>query len=469
MTEENTNPTTPAAAYTPSPQALFNQAINSGDLKAADAALKNGADINLELSQNGQNLLMKAVNASDYELTKWALDRNAQADTIKNSSTPLIRAVDNKAFSVARLLLERGADANFPTMDKGPNGAAGKPAQLPLHRAAFNGNEPMVRLLLRHGADINAPARDGANALWFAATNRRGRMTNLLLDAGANPDAIFDDRKTQFMPHPMYGGGNLRNGKFTTALHEFKTYQMRDPLILEERIAINRALLDAGADVHMKDSEGKTPKQAIETQENGASMAALFKQYEQLKPFDPASITTLRRKNLFSLDENGNALLDSPSTWKHFDAIADHLKSIGEPLRVEDMHAKNMSGKTWLERGVECFAVQDIIKHLAPAHEPNSMNKLFKATRPDVVAADVETMPDALRAAASRLQLNRIFAPKLWEGRTKGEFSTLYGAVPENLRDDISNYQRTLVSLPAQRPTQGKGIGRYEVGGGFSR
>lgn len=470
MTEENANPQ-PVAAYTPTPQALFNKAITDGDLKAADAALKDGADINATISDSGGNVLMKAVNASDYDLTKWALDRDAEPNTIRHSSTPLIRAVDNKAFSIARLLLDRGADANFPTMDKSFSGVTGKPTQLALHRAAFNGNEPMVRLLLRKGAEIDAPSRDGANALWYAATNRRGRMTNILLDAGAEPNGVYDTLKTQVVTHGYYGGGAMNNGKFTTALHEFKPYQMRDPVVLEERLNINRALLDAGADVNLKDSDGKTARQVVETQENSAPMAALFAEYEKYKPFDPEKISTLRRKQLFSLDENGNTLLDSPATWKHFDAIATHLKSIGEPLRVEDMHASNTKGKSWLERGVECLAVQDIIKHLAPAHEPNSINKLFKATRPNIDAADVETMPDGLRAAANRQQLGRIFSPDAWAGRTKGEVRTLYGAIPEAFREDISNYQQIQLSLPSQRPTQGKGIGRYEVGGdgGFGR
>lgn len=482
MTEENTN-TTPAAAYVPSPQVRFNQAIAANDLKAAEVALKDGADIDMPLTDGGANVLMKAANDSatnkdeSYKLAKWALNHGADANTIKNSSTPLLRAVESKALPLARLLLDNGANPNFPDMDKSRiGGTIGRPAQLPLHRAAFNGNEPMVRLLLRKGADINAPSRDGATPLWYAATNRRVRVSNILLDAGASPDAVYDDRGT-VQYHPMSGTA-YNNGRFKTALHEFQTYQMRDSLMYEDRYNINKALLDAGADVFIKDSTGKTPRQAIETQENGARMAELFKTYEQYKPFDPEKLPGLRRKHLFALDENGNTLLDSPSTWKHFDAIATHLKGIGEPLKMEDLHAKNKDGKMWLERGVECLAVKDIIKHVAPAHEPDSLSKLFKATRPIGEATDVDLMPDALRTAGRRMQLGRIFSPELWEGRTKGEVRTLYSAIAEGFHDDITSYQQIQLNLPAQRPGQGKGIGRYEVGkdfggkdvgGGFSR
>ncbi|MBM3618864.1 MAG: ankyrin repeat domain-containing protein, partial [Alphaproteobacteria bacterium] len=143
MTEENTNPT-PAAAYVPSPQVRFNKAIADNDLKAAEAALKDGANIDLPLSDGGANVLMKAANESQtnkdesYKLAKWALEHGADPNTIKNSSTPLIRAVESKALPLARLLLDNGADPNFPDMEKARIGSTiGRPAQLPIHRAAF--------------------------------------------------------------------------------------------------------------------------------------------------------------------------------------------------------------------------------------------------------------------------------------------------------------------------------------------
>jgi hypothetical protein len=69
--------------------------------------------------------------------------------------TPLMEAVSHNHYSVAALLLERGADVNVRNDE----------AETPLMVAAFDGNVRMAELLVQRGADIDARDNEGETAL----------------------------------------------------------------------------------------------------------------------------------------------------------------------------------------------------------------------------------------------------------------------------------------------------------------
>ncbi len=93
--------------------------------------------------------------------------------------TPLHRAVAASAPEVVRLLLDRGADPNWPEGANAPRGAA-------LHAAARAGDRPVVELLLAHGADPNGWI-DSAGSATYAA--RTPELRALLIAHGGTLDA----------------------------------------------------------------------------------------------------------------------------------------------------------------------------------------------------------------------------------------------------------------------------------------
>ncbi|XP_014673039.1 PREDICTED: putative ankyrin repeat protein RF_0381, partial [Priapulus caudatus] len=125
-----------------------------------------------------------------------------------------------------RLLLEAGAD---------PNGAKTERGAIPLMRAVTEPDEAMVRMLLSHGADANAAYFHGWTSLFDAANYGLLYIMHLLLEAGADPNAV-----------------NSRNGE--TSLH----------ILLRSRhsgrLDIVRLLLKAGADPNVAETQtGETP------------------------------------------------------------------------------------------------------------------------------------------------------------------------------------------------------------------
>lgn len=97
--------------------------------------------------------------------------------------TALLAAVSTQDVSVAKLLIQHGADVNFP--------ASGPVKRTPLQRAAEVGSMKMVSLLLEHGAEVNAPpARNGGGtALQLAATGGYIAIVWELMTKGADVNA----------------------------------------------------------------------------------------------------------------------------------------------------------------------------------------------------------------------------------------------------------------------------------------
>ena len=95
---------------------------------------------------------------------------------------PLHTAANAGQLEIARLLIQRGTDIN----------ATDKRGRTPLH-AAIGSDErcvPMVRLLLDSGADIKAQTQEGMTPLHEAGMGGNRSVATMLLDAGAEVNAI---------------------------------------------------------------------------------------------------------------------------------------------------------------------------------------------------------------------------------------------------------------------------------------
>ncbi|KLU92383.1 hypothetical protein MAPG_11329, partial [Magnaporthiopsis poae ATCC 64411] len=135
--------------------------------------------------------------------------------------TPLQWAAENGLETVARLLLDRGADKD----------AGDGSSSTPLHRATKNGHEAVTRLLVQAGADKNAKDGYGRTPLHWAAENGHEAVARLLVQAGADKNAKDSD------------------GADAAALGPRRTGTR----------PVARLLVRAGADKEAKNNSGRTP------------------------------------------------------------------------------------------------------------------------------------------------------------------------------------------------------------------
>jgi len=166
---------------------------------------------------------------------------------------PLFEAISSGHADIAEELLAAGADPKLTL----PGG------ETALMQAAWNDQVAIAKALLDRGAFVNAANVNGATALTFAAqTCPDGRMVQLLLDAGAAPNAN--------------SGAALQAAA-------------GNPLVVEK-------LLAAGADPSVKDKRGNTVEsESCDRGEKGhAQVCALIRQALGKKWCFPAAIAATR-------------------------------------------------------------------------------------------------------------------------------------------------------------------------------
>ena len=169
-------------------QSLF-AAIERGDVAAVKAALAGGADPDAcQPMATGWRPLHAAIEALEdvgpLETIEVLLAHGATVDAwdAQRDATPLLMAVFRGQREAARLLLDAGGDVHV----------VGGEGDNPLRWAVQLGDAELVRLLLARGATRDLDAGGGISGmgpLGIAARRLDLAMVQLLLDAGARPDA----------------------------------------------------------------------------------------------------------------------------------------------------------------------------------------------------------------------------------------------------------------------------------------
>jgi ankyrin repeat protein len=163
-------------------------ASNRGRLEVAKLLLEYGADPNAKETSGGQTALMWAAAAQHPEvvevLTKHKADVNARSNT---EFTALMFAAQQGNALIAEQLIKRGARVND---------SIGKSGLTPLMIAGIGGFEDLANVLLDHGANADAIDKNGKAVLHHAVTyTPSAAIVRELLARGAKPDIRLQSPK----------------------------------------------------------------------------------------------------------------------------------------------------------------------------------------------------------------------------------------------------------------------------------
>ena len=235
-----------------------------GHLKIVEWLLNHGADVNSQEARGHSPLHLSAI-AGHLDISRMLIEHGAMVDIrAKTGSTPLLEACKEGHRDVIWLLLGHNPDVNVcDSADRGYTplhyAAMREPLNLvqkllelnaalnsrtdhkctPLHLATWRGRNDVVQLLLHYNAHwyFHAQNDDGDTVLHKAVEHGRVKIARMLLDRGAEV--------------------NFQNTLGFTPLHQ-AVRGFRSCTDTAQALDMVQLLLDYGADVYMRSSNGKT-------------------------------------------------------------------------------------------------------------------------------------------------------------------------------------------------------------------
>lgn len=204
--------------------------------------------------------LHQAVARGHDSVVRLLLSHGAGVHTEDDhGETPLQVACEYGRLKTAKLLLEEGADVNWPANTLSEYSAT------PLQAAASHNDENLITLLLERGADIDAQSGFYGNALQRACGEGDENIVNFLINRGASVDA-YGGHYHSALQAASFGGYeaicqilinhgadvNAAGGEYGSALHA--------ACRRHENIA--RLLIDNSADVNAQGGRDGTPLNA---------------------------------------------------------------------------------------------------------------------------------------------------------------------------------------------------------------
>ena len=161
------------------------QAVKSKDSEKVSEYLDKGASVNYELDQNFGTPLYFAVIQGDISLAKTLLEKGANLKYSTNAGKNMLSFALDKPKLLA-LLLDHGADPNS-------NGESPNIKDYPLIEAVKQGDASVVELLMSHGADANIYDYEVQYPLLQAIANQQVEIVEVLLEHKVDPNVVYNE------------------------------------------------------------------------------------------------------------------------------------------------------------------------------------------------------------------------------------------------------------------------------------
>jgi hypothetical protein len=196
-------------------------AVGRALLAEVQHLVREGADVNKALKENGNSPIFVAANGGHLAIVQFLVQHGADKNKVNNEgASPLYAAARKGHLSVVQFFVQQGADKDETTND-------GVSA---LCVSAAKGHLAVVQYLLQHGADKNKATKEGFTPLYVAAQEGHLAVVLFLVRQGADKNKATNEGATPLIIAAQWG-----------------------------HLAVVQELVMQGADKDMVDDNGSTP------------------------------------------------------------------------------------------------------------------------------------------------------------------------------------------------------------------
>ncbi|KAH1024545.1 hypothetical protein HUJ05_004010 [Dendroctonus ponderosae] len=206
------------------------------------------------LDQHGQSVLHYAINSGSVEMIEYLIENFGRELSVnqndKNGFSCLHKAVARGDSNMVRFLMRKGVNINV---------LAGRHRQSPLHIAAKMGHHCMMRTLIEAGCNVNSLDSEDRTALNYAVRQSDEEAVRILCEAGS---LVNNEEPGEVLPLDLavYNGNAsivkllLRHGARIIPSHH-----LLHKAITQNNLDVAMALIEGGAMINSRDSNGFTP------------------------------------------------------------------------------------------------------------------------------------------------------------------------------------------------------------------
>ncbi|MDD2707367.1 MAG: ankyrin repeat domain-containing protein [Verrucomicrobiae bacterium] len=339
---------TDTGGYTP-----LMRAVAAGHLAVVRTLLEKKASPDVK-NANGDTALFLTLHANNPEMLSILLKSGANPGLRhSNGFTPLLLAAAKGHVECARLLLEAGANPNEKSLGLQSSGATS--LMLASKRA-------MAKLLLDKGADFHERNSNGHDCLTLAAGYDRAEVVREILDHGAKPDDAAADGGTPLLMAAANNALNAASVLLEAGADPNTRMSPGAPMLNRiihsgegRNAAAVRLLVEKGADIEARGSDGFTPMMVASWEGYGEVAAVLKKAGAGMDLFCAAGAGDLDMVDgCLKRDENPNQKFSHGRTALMAAAKNGHSEVVDLLLaRGADIRPRDQQGKTALDLAQE--------------------------------------------------------------------------------------------------------------------
>lgn len=152
--------------------------LKNNDFISVKKHIKDGADVN-DANDSGESVLANAVRyRCDMDLLMLLIDNGADINDFDDEGISIFdTSITYNSMEMVEYIISQGIDVNFTNRRSGFS---------PLMAAASYGRSEMVKLLLEHGANQNAIDTKGFSAVDFARKMNKKSVLGILNQSNCN-------------------------------------------------------------------------------------------------------------------------------------------------------------------------------------------------------------------------------------------------------------------------------------------